>query len=141
MRANRAKLGRRHRHANEIEAKQLDTLERETKSQYSRLPLSSLKLPMSKDITECIPCNFETIGISPTKKEWLLFMSFAIAIAKEHERTIQQFFFGDTAYRFKMQVKCESECGRIGVAEVVDERSRGRCLSFVHREPRLLDCQ
>lgn len=69
MRANRAKLGERHRHANEIEAKQLDALERETKSHYSRLPLSSLKLLTLKDVIERVPRNLETIGVSPTKKE------------------------------------------------------------------------
>lgn len=52
MRANGVKLGERYRHVNEIEAKQLDALERETKFHYSRLPLSSLKLLMSKNVTE-----------------------------------------------------------------------------------------
>lgn len=68
MRANRAKLGKRHRHANEIEAKQLDALERETESQYSRLPLSSLKLLTSNNV-RIRSRNFETISeISLTKK-------------------------------------------------------------------------
>lgn len=39
MRANRAKLGKRHRHADEIEAKQLDALDRKAKSRCSQLPL------------------------------------------------------------------------------------------------------
>jgi len=40
MRPSRAKLGERHRHANEIEAKQLDALERET--QVSVFSITSL---------------------------------------------------------------------------------------------------
>lgn len=67
IRANRAKLGERYQYANEIEAKQLDALER--KSHYSRLPLSLLKLLTSKDVIERVPRNFETIGVLSTKKE------------------------------------------------------------------------